>query len=294
MTAKIGLFGGYDVNGVVICNPCTGECKKYSLDEVPQWVDRVYDGDLIETKYNWHGMLADGFINSIIGQKDCKKTTADYGYKVIDNDVWIYTGVTSVIDDSSNIGFVMVNARTGKASYFNVAGAEEFSAMEAAEGQVQNLGYDAAFPSLINIDGRPTYFMVLKDKGNLVKQYALVDVKKYSIVATGLTQKDTLATYRKLLRENGVNLSDKQEDLSKIYESALIEVKEIKYINMADETYVYITDKEGNVYKEKFADDETLVFISQGQQIEIYYDTNDDTAIRNIQSWKKVNNVKNE
>ena len=103
-----------------------------------------------------------------------------------------------------------------------------------------------------------------------------------------------LATYRKLLRENGVNLSDKQEDLSKIYESALIEVKEIKYINMADETYVYITDKEGNVYKEKFADDETLVFISQGQQIEIYYDTNDDTAIRNIQSWKKVNNVKNE
>ncbi len=294
MTAKIGLFGGYDVNGVVICNPCTGECKKYSLDEVPQWVDRVYDGDLIATKYNWHGMLADGFINSIIGQKDCKKTTADYGYKVIDNDVWIYTGVTSVIDDSSNIGFVMVNARTGKASYFNVAGAEEFSAMEAAEGQVQNLGYDAAFPSLINIDGRPTYFMVLKDKGNLVKQYALVDVKKYSIVATGLTQKDTLATYRKLLRENGVNVSDKQEDLSKIYESALIEVKEIKYINMADETYVYITDKEGNVYKEKFADDETLVFISQGQQIEIYYDTNDDTAIRNIQSWKKVNNVKNE
>lgn len=294
MTAKIGLFGGYDVNGVVICNPCTGECKKYSLDEVPQWVDRVYDGDLIETKYNWHGMLADGFINSIIGQKDCKKTTADYGYKVIDNDVWIYTGVTSVIDDSSNIGFVMVNARTGKASYFNVAGAEEFSAMEAAEGQVQNLGYDAAFPSLINIDGRPTYFMVLKDKGNLVKQYALVDVKKYSIVATGLTQKDTLATYRKLLRENGVNVSDKQEDISKIYESAIIEVKEIKYINMADETYVYITDKEGNVYKEKFADDETLVFISQGQQIEIYYDTNDDTAIRNIQSWKKVNNVKNE
>lgn len=81
------------------------------------------------------------------------------------------------------------------------------------------------FPSLINIDGRPTYFMVLKDKGNLVKQYALVDVKKYSIVATGLTQKDTLATYRKLLRENGVNLSDKQEDLSKIYEVPLLRLK---------------------------------------------------------------------
>jgi hypothetical protein len=288
LTAKVGLFGGYDVNGVVICNPCTGECKKYELGEIPRWVDRVYDGDLIETKYNWHGMLADGFWNSIIGQKDCKKTTADYGYKVIDNDVWIYTGVTSVIDDSSNIGFVMVNARTGKASYFNVAGAEEFSAMEAAEGQVQNLGYKAAFPSLINIDGRPTYFMVLKDKGNLVKQYALVDVKKYSIVATGTTQKDTLATYRKLLKENEIETTEHSENLAKIYDKAEIEVKEIKYVNMAEETYVYITDVNGNVYKEKFADDETLVFIGEGDYISLYYDTDEDTEIRNIQAWEKI------
>ncbi len=286
MTAKIGLFGGFDVNGVVICDPCTGDCKKYDLDEIPRWVDRVYDGDLIERKYNWYGMLSDGFWNSIIGQKDCKKTTEDYGYKVIDNDVWIYTGVTSVIDDSSNIGFVMVNARTGKASYFNVAGAEEFSAMEAAEGQVQNLGYDAAFPSLINIDGRPTYFMVLKDKGNLVKQYALVDVKKYSIVATGTTQKDTLNTYRKLIKENGIITEIKKENLSEQYAHELVTVKDIKYVNVTDGTFVYITDTKGNVYKEKFSDDETLVFIQQNDIIEIYYEENQDTGIREIEEWK--------
>ncbi len=292
MTAKIGLFGGFDVNGVVICDPCTGDCKKYDLDEIPRWVDRVYDGDLIERKYNWYGMLSDGFWNSIIGQKDCKKTTEDYGYKVIDNDVWIYTGVTSVIDDSSNIGFVMVNARTGKASYFNVAGAEEFSAMEAAEGQVQNLGYDAAFPSLINIDGRPTYFMVLKDKGNLVKQYALVDVKKYSVVATGTTQKDTLNTYRKLMKENGIITEIKKENLSEQYAHEFVTVKDIKYVNVTDGTFVYITDTKGNVYKEKFSDDETLVFIQQNDIIEIYYEENQDTGIREIEEWKS--NEKNE
>lgn len=286
MTARVGLFGGFDVNGVVICDPCTGDCKKYDLDEIPRWVDRVYDGDLIEKKYNWYGMLSDGFWNSIIGQKDCKKTTEDYGYKVIDNDVWIYTGVTSVIDDSSNIGFVMVNARTGEANYFNVAGAEEFSAMEAAEGQVQNLGYDAAFPSLINIDGRPTYFMVLKDKGNLVKQYALVDVKKYSIVATGTTQKDTLNTYRKLMKENGITTEVKKENLSEQYAHELVTVKDIKYVNVSEGTYVYITDTKGNVYKEKFSDDETLVFIGQNDMIEIYYEENKDTGIREIEEWK--------
>lgn len=286
MTARIGLFGGFDVNGVVICDPCTGDCKKYDLDEIPRWVDRVYDGDLIERKYNWYGMLSDGFWNSIIGQKDCKKTTEDYGYKVIDNDVWIYTGVTSVIDDSSNIGFVMVNARTGEARYFNVAGAEEFSAMEAAEGQVQNLGYDAAFPSLINIDGRPTYFMVLKDKGNLVKQYALVDVKKYSIVATGTTQKDTLNTYRKLMKENGITTEIKKEELSKQYPHETITVQDIKYVNVAEGTFVYITDTKGNVYKDKFSDDETLVFIQQNDMIEVYYEENQDTGIREIEEWK--------
>ncbi len=289
MTAKVGMFGGYDVNGVVICDPCTGDCVKYDLDKVPNWVDRVYDGDLIQQKYNWYGELADGFWNSIIGQKDCKKATEDYGYKVMDNDVWIYTGVTSVIDDSSNIGFVMVNARTGKASYFNVAGAEEFSAMEAAEGQVQNLGYDAAFPSLINIDGRPTYFMVLKDKGSLVKQYALVDVKKYSIVATGTTQKDTLNTYRKLLKENGISAKTSTESIEKQYAHQQVTVKNIRFANIGEDTYVYITDQNGNVYKEKFADDETLIFIQENDVIDIYYEETQETKIRTIEEWKSKN-----
>ena len=289
MTAKVGMFGGYDVNGVVICDPCTGDCVKYDLDKVPNWVDRVYDGDLIQQKYNWYGELADGFWNSIIGQKDCKKATEDYGYKVMDNDVWIYTGVTSVIDDSSNIGFVMVNARTGKASYFNVAGAEEFSAMEAAEGQVQNLGYDAAFPSLINIDGRPTYFMVLKDKGSLVKQYALVDVKKYSIVATGTTQKDTLNTYRKLLKENGISAKTSTESIEKQYAHQQVTVKNIRFANIGEDTYVYITDQNGNVYKEKFADDETLIFIQENNVIDIYYEETQETKIRTIEEWKSKN-----
>ncbi len=289
MTAKVGMFAGYDVNGVVICDPCTGDCVKYDLDKVPNWVDRVYDGNLIQQKYNWYGELSDGFWNSIIGQKDCKKATEDYGYKVMDNDVWIYTGVTSVIDDSSNIGFVMVNARTGKASYFNVAGAEEFSAMEAAEGQVQNLGYDAAFPSLINIDGRPTYFMVLKDKGSLVKQYALVDVKKYSIVATGTTQKDTLNTYRKLLKENGISAKTSTESIEKQYAHQQVTVKNIRFANIGEDTYVYITDQNGNVYKEKFADDETLIFIQENDVIDIYYEETQETKIRTIEEWKSKN-----
>ena len=96
----------------------------------------------------------------------------------MDGDVWVYTGVTSVNADESNIGFVLMNLRTGESKYYNIAGAEEYSAMSSAEGQVQNLGYRASFPSLINIKNIPTYIMVLKDNAGLVKMYALVNVEK--------------------------------------------------------------------------------------------------------------------
>ena len=190
----------------------------------------------------------------------------------MDDDVWIYTGVTYVIDDSSNIGFVMINARTGETRYFKAAGAEEFSAMDAAEGQVQNLGYKASFPAIINIGGEPTYFMVLKDKSNLVKQYALVNVKKYSIVSTGTTQRDTLSSYNKLMKEN--NLGNKQaiDDMNNDLPNVNIQVTDIEYITTDGETYVYISDENNNVYKELFAEDESLIFIKPGAQITIYYE----------------------
>ena len=264
-----GLFGAKDVTGVVIFDPCTGDSEYVEQGQIPVWVDRVYDGDLACQKYNWYGNLSGGFINSIIGNKGCKVTTDDYGYKVMNGDVWVYTGVTSVNGDQSNIGFVMMNSRTGESKYYTIAGAEEHSAMESAEGQVQNLGYEASFPSLINIDGVPTYIMVLKDNAGLVKMYAMVNVEKYNIVATGTTQREALASYRKLMVENGI-LSN-EVTISDETPNKEITVKEIRYINMDGETYVYITAKDGAVYKQNFAENETLIFIEPDMKIKVYY-----------------------
>ncbi|MBR3646308.1 MAG: hypothetical protein IKN54_07800 [Lachnospiraceae bacterium] len=280
---RVGLFGAKDVSGVVICDPCTGDSKYYDVNDIPNWVDRVYDGELATRKYNWKGILSGGFINSVIGQKDCKMTTNDYGYKVMDGDVWVYTGVTSVIGDQSNVGFILVNARTCQTIYYTIAGAEEYSAMEAAEGQVQNLGYKAAFPSLINIGGQPTYLMVLKDKSNLVKMYAMVNMEKYSIVATGTNQKDTLSLYKKLLKDNGAGTSlveNQKED---------IEVADVRYVNVEGETYVYISDTYGNVYKKLFAEDENLIFVKEGDKINVEYEPNEN-RINNLISFSLNNN----
>ncbi len=273
LESNAGLFGAKDVSGIVMCDPCTGDTEYYAVGDVPNWVDRVYDGSLACKKYDWYGELSGGFINSIIGNKGCKRTTDDYGYKVMDGDVWVYTGITSVNGDESNIGFVMINLRTCESKYYSIAGAEEHSAMASAEGQVQHLGYEASFPSLINIGGIPTYIMVLKDNGGLVKMYALVNVEKYNIVATGNTQKEVLASYNKLLAENGLKSDSSMTD---DIPNKQITVKEIRYVYLDDSTYVYITDRDGDVYKQDFADNESLIFVQTGDKIQVFYQESED------------------
>ena len=266
MTARVGLFGGIDVNGVIICDPIDGECKYYAIGDCPSWVDSVYDGHLLTKKYNWHGMLSGGYINSIIGQKGCKQATDDFGYKIIGDDVWVYTGVTSANGDQSNIGFVMMNQRTSEARYYQVSGAEEHSAMSAAEGEVQEKGYKASFPSLINVLGTPTYIMVLKDAGGLVKLYAMVNVEQYNIVATATSQTKVFEEYKTLLASDG-KLETEENDLKE----DTITVQSVEYIDSDDGTMVYIKDTNHQVYKQAFKEDESLIRISAGDVLHVKY-----------------------
>ena len=201
---NIGLFGGQTIGRVVLCNAQTGETKDYKIEDCPQWVDRAYPADLLLELYNYHGMLKNGFLNSVLGQKGCLKTTDGNNYLAIDDDVWVYTGVTSVSGDKSNVGFVLMNQRTMETRYYACDGAQERSAMDSAEGQVQNLKYQAAFPLLLNISDQPTYFMALKDGAGLVKKYAMVNVQKYQTVAIGDTVAECEKNYEKLLADNGI------------------------------------------------------------------------------------------
>lgn len=201
---NIGLFGGETIGKVVICNAITGETTTYKTTDVPEWVDRVYSADLLVNLFDYYGTLKHGFFNSVLSQKDCLKTTDGYNYLALDDDVWMYTGVTSVNGDQSNVGFVLSNQRTMETKYYECEGATEASAMSSAEGQVQNLKYTATFPLLLNISGEPTYFIALKDDAGLVKKYAMVNVQKYQIVAIGDSVSQCEDNYLDLLLSNGV------------------------------------------------------------------------------------------
>ena len=201
---NIGLFGGQTVGRVVLCNAQTGECVDYAVEDVPSWIDKVYSAELLVRLYDYSGLLKHGYWNSMLGQKDCLQSTNGYNYIALEDDVWVYTGITSVSGDQSNVGFVLMNQRTMETRSYKVEGAIEDSAMSSAEGQVQNLGYRATFPLLLNIADEPTYFMALKDGAGLVKKYAMVNVQKYQWVAIGDTVQECERNYTGLLSTNGI------------------------------------------------------------------------------------------
>ena len=204
----IGLFGGRDIIGAVLVNAVTGDSTYYEAGSVPSWVDHVFTAELIMQQYDYHGAYINGFLNSLFGQRDVTVTTEGYNYIAVGDDVYMYTGVTSVVSDESNIGFILSNQRTKDTRFYLVAGAKEYSAMDSAEGQVQQMKYRATFPLLLNISDQPTYFMALKDAAELVKMYAMVNVSQYQIVATGDTVAECEANYRRILAEKGLVSGD--------------------------------------------------------------------------------------
>lgn len=208
---RIGLFNGDDIQGVVLMNAVTGESVYYDVADVPTWVDRVYSAGLVVDQYNYYGRYHNGFFNTLFSQSDCTTATTGYNYIAMNDDVYLYTGITSISGDRGNIGFILVNQRTKDARYYSCAGAEEYSAMSSAEGAVQQYSYDATFPLLLNISDQPTYFMALKDAAGLVKMYAMVNVQQYQIVATGNSVSQCQKNYHDLLIENQI-IEDDGED----------------------------------------------------------------------------------
>lgn len=263
MVKTIGLFGGTDIQGAVLLDAITGESQYY--EEVPTWVDTLYTPSLVMEQYNYHGTLVNGFINSIFGQRDVTITTDGYNYIAMNDDVYVYTGVTSANADQSNLGFLLCNMRTKETHFYEAPGATETAAQQSAMGVVQDLGYVATFPLLLNIAGEPTYFIPLLDATNLVKMYAMVNVAQYQIVATGSTVSACEQTYIKLLSEKGITQPD---ELPQTQVSGT--VAEIRSAVLDGNTYYFLRlEQEDVFYSISAAQNRDVVTLNAGDQVTI-------------------------
>jgi len=255
-----------DITGVIIVNPINGECTKYEIEEIPSWVDHVYDPYLIIEQVDDWGSYKNGFFNSIFGQKNVVMTTEGYNYTIMNDDVYLYTGITSVVNDESNIGFILTNLRTKETVFYSVPGAEEYSAMASAEGQVQQMKYTSTFPLLINLNGRATYVVSLKDNAGLVKMYGFVDVLDYQKVSVSDSSLGIQEAARVYLEEE--NFSYEEATML----NKTITVQTIKSVVQNGNTTYYIVDTIGNKYKASIkVNDNLLPFVESGAILQIGY-----------------------
>lgn len=254
-----------EINGVVILDPITGNSQKYSIDEIPTWVDHVYSAELVIDQINNWGEYKNGFLNSIFGQRDVINTTEGYNYLVMDDDVYLYTGITSVSTDESNLGFVLVNLRTKETNYYLVPGAEEYSAMASAEGLVQEKGYIASFPLLINLNDKPTYLLSLKDDAGLVKMYAFIDVANYQKVVVSDASLGIETAAQKFLGDEVIINNDK-------YVQKTITIKNITTAVVDGNTYYYIIDNDNKMFSVSIKVNRNILpFLNNGNKVKISY-----------------------
>ena len=268
---RVSVWGGRDINGAVLVNAITGEHTYYDLKDIPQWADRIFRADLIVEQLDYNGALQDGYWNSVIGQRGVLQTTEGYNYLAINDDVYLYTGMTSVTGDESNVGFVLVNMRTKETKFYSVPGAEEYSAMSSAEGQVQHLGYTSTFPLLLNVADRPTYFMSLKDAAGLVKMYAFVDVEQYQIVGTGPSVTEARTSYVKALTQEDVagdGAGNKIEGKVAKVASAVVDGSTNYYIQLEGSDVLYVAGIQVS---------QRLAFLQPGDTVSIAYSGAEDT-----------------
>ncbi len=265
---RVGLFGGPDVKEVILTNASTGESKLYAIKDAPKWIDYVYNANLIIQQINWNGKYQRGFINSIIGQKGVLAATEGYNYLALNDDVYLYTGITSVSADESNIGFVLVNMRTKECNFYSVPSAEEFSAMGSAEGAVQEKKYKATFPLLINVQNRPTYFLSLKDEAGLIKMYAFIDAENYQHVVTGSTVAEAYKAFS--VQQTALGDGEGDANTSKTTTDVSGTIADIQPIVIDGNTVFYfmLTGDE-TVYIAPATISERLPFMKAGSSIEM-------------------------
>ena len=273
LTKRIGIFGGTDVKGAIVTNGASGESNYYDLENVPNWVDRVYPAELLVAQLDYRGMYSDGFFNSIIGQRNVTQTTRGYNYVPLDDDIYMFTGVTSIRSDASNLGFYFVNMRTKESKFFSVPSADEYSAMNSAAGQIQEKNYTPTFPVLLNVKDRPTYLIGLKDASGLAKMFALVDAENYQQVIVGNTVQEVIAQFNvrtDTSNQPGADANERTIVVEEI-ESVVIDGNTLYFIRAKDDDLIYVgTAKNlGSSIVFKKAGDTLKVF---GNPLELQFD----------------------
>jgi hypothetical protein len=265
---KFAFSSGEDAVGVVVLDAVSGDVRYYDKDEAPEWIDRIQPQKVIINQLGYYGKYVHGYFNTLFAKKEVLQVSEGYSYIYNNGEFYLYTGLTSVGSDESIVGFTLTNMRTKETIFYRIGGATEYSAQKSAEGAVQDLGYTANWPILVNFKNNPTYFMTLKDQEGLIKKYAYVNVKDYSVFGIGNTLLEAQSNYLKNLGSSNTNPNSGANILT--IEST---IKQIVPLNIEGTSYYYIVldDNPGKLFISSYSVSYEIPLSKVGDSVTIKY-----------------------
>ncbi len=269
------------VEGVAIVDPATGDSTFHPLGSVPDWVDRVVPDSYVQDYIRWWGEYRDGWMNSWWGKKNLVApgdTSLIYGN---DNQPEWVTDITSTNgNDSSLVGVVYTNSRTGKSVYYAVPGGATNSAVLDAVKNNPQINYrklHGSDPQLYNVDGTMACVVPLFNESYAFQGVAIVPIDNVQEVAVGATQYDALEQYEKFLSDKGVKTALGADRSLKTIEGTVDRINadttssgNLYYIHIAGVPHLFT----GGV-----GDSPKLPVTEKGDKVRItYYDSNRDVV----------------
>ncbi|WP_339253068.1 hypothetical protein NSQ43_03545 [Sporosarcina sp. FSL W8-0480] len=273
---------GFDVQGIVMVDPATGELNQYALSEVPEFVDGAVSPEAVSLQNSYFGKYVHGFWNSIVGKKDVK-LPSDEGTEanvspVFDENghMFYFTDFTSPKEEvDSMLGYALTDGRTGKAVYYTGNLEESYmdsqGTLQIIEKKFIEKKWTGEMPVLYNFYGEASWLTPVLDSNGFLQNYFIVSAANPEISVYANSPNEALRLYKTALQRGGSTV-----DGSSGAPEAKVAVGVVRVYKerAGDFTIVSILGDDGRNYIVSTEAVPLSIYIQEGDHLAItYYET---------------------
>lgn len=210
----ISARDGFDVKGIAVVDPVTGESVSYTLEEAPGFIDGAVSPESVSLENSYYGNYSNGFWNSKFSKKNVK-LPSDEGTEAnvspifdAEGDMYYFTDFTSPKEGvDSMLGYSLTNARTGSSTFFT--GSMDDSYMDSQgnlqiiEKQFIEKEWSGEMPVLYNFYGEASWLTPVLDSNGFLQNYFIVSAANPEISVFAETPNEALRLYQTALQRGG-------------------------------------------------------------------------------------------
>lgn len=270
---------GFDVQGIVIVDPETGEVDQFALADIPDYIDGAVSPEAVSLQNSYFGNYIHGFWNSVVGKKDVK-LPSDEGTEsnvspVFDENghMFYFTDFTSPKEEvDSMLGYALTDGRTGEATYYTGNLEESYmdsqGALQIIEKKFIEKKWAGEMPVLYNFYGEASWLTPVLDSNGFLQNYFIVSAANPEISVFANSPNEALKIYKTALQRGGSSVDGSS---GAVEEKTVATVARVYKERAGDFTIVSILSKDGKNYIVSTEAVPLAIYIEEGDRLAITY-----------------------